>query len=223
MEVSTTAAANALLKEAIVAVPTETVYGLAGLYNSDFACEKIFRIKKRERSKRLSVLISSVAEMNLLVDDLHDGAAELMQAFWPGPLTLILPAGKHFACMGTSVEKTIGIRMPDHPKTLEIIAKTGPLACPSANPSGLAPPTDPLMVKNYFGSGLAIVNGGVCKEKVASTVIVFEGERWKIVREGTLSPQALADVLGYLPEFKQEINLSHATTDSSSLAGLCCK
>ncbi|MEO9890018.1 L-threonylcarbamoyladenylate synthase, partial [Nonlabens ulvanivorans] len=168
-------AAEILKREELVAIPTETVYGLAGNIYSETAIKKIFEMKKRPFFNPLIVHIHSMEQVMELAVNFPDKAKELAQAFWPGSLTLILPKKNEVPDLITARKDTVGIRMPQHELTLELLRNLDfPVAAPSANPFTHISPTTAQHVKNYFDGSLEMVlDGGNCENGIESTIIGF--------------------------------------------------
>lgn len=181
----------------LVAVPTETVYGLCANGLDGAAVEKIYTVKGRPENKPLSLMISGKEAVETLCHDVPAGACALMDAFWPGPLTIILPAREHIPSVVLSGGSTVGLRCPDHPLTLELLRQCGlPLAGPSANPSGAPAPTDASGVLAYFdGRIAAVIDGGACQEGEPSTILDMSSRPYRILRQGALCSDKLAEVL----------------------------
>lgn len=191
-------AAEILCKEELVAIPTETVYGLAGNICSETAIKKIFEMKKRPFFNPLIVHIHSVEQVMELASEFPDKAQQLAQAFWPGSLTLILPKKSKVPDLITAGKDTVGIRMPNHSLTLELLRNLDfPLAAPSANPFTHISPTTALHVKNYFDGELEMVlDGGDCKNGIESTIVGFENGEPVVYRLGSISLEDIAAVIG---------------------------
>ena len=154
-------AKKALDANDIIAIPTETVYGLAGNAFSETAIKKIFELKQRPFYNPLIVHIKSAAYLNEVAFDVPEIAFQLAAKFWPGPLTLILKKLPKIPDLVTAGKETVGIRMPNHPLTLELLAKLDfPLAAPSANPFGSISPTSAPHVDNYFKETLEVILDG---------------------------------------------------------------
>lgn len=187
-----------LSREELVAIPTETVYGLAGNIYSETAIKKIFEMKKRPFFNPLIVHIHSVEQVMELASEFPDKAQQLAQAFWPGSLTLILPKKSKVPDLITAGKDTVGIRMPNHSLTLELLRNLDfPLAAPSANPFTHISPTTALHVKNYFDGELEMVlDGGDCKNGIESTIVGFENGAPVVYRLGSISLEDIAAVIG---------------------------
>jgi L-threonylcarbamoyladenylate synthase len=192
--------AQALLADRLVAVPTETVYGLAGHALSQTACRRIFEAKGRPADDPLIVhladltMLDAVAERSPLVE----GIAE---AFWPGPLTLILKKRPQVPALVTSGLETVAVRIPAHPVFQKLIAAARiPLAAPSANPFGYISPTTAAHVNAQLGDRIDfILDGGPCPIGIESTILdLTSGTRPRILRPGAISGKEIATVIGSL-------------------------
>lgn len=193
--------ALALLKQGeLVAVPTETVYGLAGNALDSNVVSKIFAVKNRPRFDPLIVHVPSLQEAEKYVLKIPKKAKQLAQRFWPGPLTLLVEKKDEIIpAIVTSGLKTVGIRCPDHPLTRTLLsALPFPLAAPSANPFGYVSPTSPQHVNNQLGEKIKyILDGGLCTLGIESTIIGFEeADKAIIYRLGALSVERVESVIG---------------------------
>jgi L-threonylcarbamoyladenylate synthase len=182
----------------IVAVPTETVYGLAARASDATAVARIYAAKGRPSFNPLIVHVAGKAQAaELVVIDAL--AARLMAAFWPGPLTLVLPlrAGARVAGLVTAGLDTLAVRCPAHPVMQTLIAAAGPLAAPSANASGRISSTTAAHVAASLGGKVGLIlDGGRCSAGVESTIVrVFDG-KWQVLRPGALALEAMAAVAG---------------------------
>lgn len=191
-------ASEILNREELVAIPTETVYGLAGNIYSDTAIKKIFEMKKRPFFNPLIVHIHSVEQVKDLAVDFPEKAQQLAKVFWPGSLTLILPKNDTVPDLITAGNNTVGIRMPDHALTLELLKNLPfPLAAPSANPFTYISPTKAQHVKNYFDGKLEMVlDGGNCANGIESTIVGFENDEPVVYRLGSISTEEIEKVIG---------------------------
>ena len=164
------AAARLLAQGKLVAIPTETVYGLAADCENEAAVQHIYRVKGRAADKPLSVLLSDMAMVEMLCCDIPEAAYRLAAAFWPGPLTMILPSKGMVAPTVTAGGASLGVRVPDHALTLRVIQTLGrALAAPSANPSGKESPKDAdAVLRDLNGKIDAILDGGACRVAVES-------------------------------------------------------
>ncbi len=173
----------------LVAVPTETVYGLAadGL-NAD-AVEKIYDVKDRPETKPISLLVSGMADVEKFCRGIPDAAYELAERFWPGPLTMVLFKSDTVPDIVTAGVNTVGVRCPDHPKTLALIRLAGvPLAAPSANMSGEPSPKNVADVLKVFDGKIdAAIDGGRCTVGIESTIVDMTANPPKLLRQGGLS------------------------------------
>lgn len=158
----------------VVAIPTETVYGLAGSIHSPEAIKKIFALKNRPFFDPLIVHIGGVEKATTVVKNFPPLAEKLSEKFWPGPLTMVLPKRDDLNPMITAGLDSVGIRIPSHPLTLQLLQQLGqPLAAPSANKFKRTSPTQVAHVQAEFGDDLCIVDGGDCQVGIESTVIGF--------------------------------------------------
>ncbi|XOV66310.1 MAG: L-threonylcarbamoyladenylate synthase [Fluviicola sp.] len=182
-------AADLLRSGEVVGIPTETVYGLAANIYSEKAIRKVFEIKQRPLDNPLIVHVASIDQMENLTKDVPEKAYKLAGAFWPGPLTLLLPKSIDVPGLVTSGKPNVAIRMPGLGLTRELIANAGvPIAAPSANPFGRISPTTAEHVAQYFPKELAMVlDGGPCRSGIESTIIGFDGDEPVVYRLGSLS------------------------------------
>ena len=192
-------AAELLRSGALVAVPTETVYGLAARADSEEAVAAIFRAKGRPDFNPLIVHVASL-DMAHRLGELDDRAEGLAERFWPGPLTLVVPArpGSPIVAAVTAGLPTIAMRMPDHPATRALLEAVDlPLAAPSANPSGTVSPTSPEHVAaGLSGRVAAILDGGTCPRGLESTIVALREGGWQLLRPGPIAEHELAALLG---------------------------
>jgi L-threonylcarbamoyladenylate synthase len=184
----------------VVAIPTETVYGLACNAFDEFAVAEVFRLKNRPSFDPLIVHVSSAEAASKLVVSIPEKARQLMDAFWPGPLTILLPKADSIPDMVTSGLPTVGLRMPAHPLTLELLSKLPfPLAAPSANPFGYISPTTAQHVLSHFSGQIPyVLDGGPCQIGIESTIIGFEGEHPVVYRLGGVSIESITAIIGPL-------------------------
>ncbi|RKL67993.1 threonylcarbamoyl-AMP synthase [Salipaludibacillus neizhouensis] len=182
----------------VVAFPTETVYGLGGNARSDQAIDKIFQAKGRPSDNPLIVHISSKSQLAEYVENITDNAKQLIEAFWPGPLTIVLPHNGKLSPKVTAGLSTVAVRMPDHPVALAIIEAAGlPIAAPSANRSGRPSPTTAAHVTQDLDGKIAgVVDGGATGVGVESTVVDCTTEKVMILRPGGITKEALEQVVG---------------------------
>ena len=191
-------AVQLLTEDQLVAIPTETVYGLAGNIFSEKAIKSIFSTKQRPFFNPLIVHIPSVKSLNDLVTHVPEKAKLLAAAFWPGSMTLVLKKSKTIPDIITAGKDTVAVRIPNHPTTLALLKKLPfPLAAPSANPFGSISPTKPAHVENYFRNSIKMVlDGGSCANGIESTIIGFENEEPVIYRLGALPLEEIEAVIG---------------------------
>jgi L-threonylcarbamoyladenylate synthase len=178
----------------LVAIPTETVYGLAGNALSETAIKKIFEAKNRPFTDPLIVHVADVNQIPNLVSDFPDLAKQLFEIFSPGPLTILLPKSKQVPDLITNGSAMVAIRIPNHPLTLELLKSIDfPLAAPSANPFGGLSPTVPEHVQSALGSKIQyILDGGPCEVGLESTIIKLTGNsQIEILRQGGISEETL--------------------------------
>ncbi|MEA2685311.1 MAG: L-threonylcarbamoyladenylate synthase [Actinomycetota bacterium] len=178
-----------------IGLPTDTVYGLAADPFVLGATDRIFAMKVRPRDVCLPVLVASLDQALDLATAVPDTAAALMARFWPGPLTVVLPARPGLTADLGDDEATIGVRCPDHPVPLALCAAVGPLATTSANRHGEPTLTTAAEVADAFGESLALVlDGGTCTGS-PSTVVDCTGVEPKLLREGRLPWSVLVGAL----------------------------
>ena len=191
-------AKQALIANEIIAIPTETVYGLAGNAFSEVAIKKIFHLKKRPFYNPLIVHIKSAEFLKEVACDIPDIATKMAKAFWPGPLTLILKKQSNIPDLVTAGKGTVAIRVPNHPLTLSLLEQLDfPLAAPSANPFGSISPTTAGHVANYFKNNLdVILDGGECEKGLESTIIGLENNQLVLFRHGAISVEDIEKVTG---------------------------
>ncbi len=193
------ASAAALLRAGeLVAIPTETVYGLAANAFDPVAVLKVFQVKARPSFDPLIVHIGRQEAIHGLVRALPLGAQALMDAFWPGPLTIVLPKQPEVPDIVTSGLDTVGVRMPAHPLTRALLDLLEfPLAAPSANPFGYVSPTTAQHVADQLGEHIPyILDGGAAEVGVESTIIGWEHDRWVLYRAGGVALERLEEVVG---------------------------
>jgi len=193
--------AHALRRGQLVAVPSETVYGLACLATDAAACEQVFAAKGRPRTDPLIVHVHSMAQARTLAV-WNDTAQRLAKRFWPGPLTLVLPKTELVPDMATADLPSVAIRMPAHP-VFRALLKTlnAPLAAPSANPFGYISPTTSEHVKKGLGGRIPyILEGGDCERGLESTILdARTPERISLLRAGAITLEDIAKCLGHAP------------------------
>ena len=188
-------AAQLLKKDEVVAVPTETVYGLAANAFSVSAVNKIFAAKGRPQDNPLILHIGNLEMLNDITDDIPELALRLAHDFWPGPLTMIFSRKESVPAQTCGGLDTAAVRMPDNDFTRKLIERCGfPLAAPSANTSGLPSPTSAAHVfSDMNGKIPMIIDGGECSCGVESTVITFDNGRIRVLRPGAVTPEMLCE------------------------------
>ncbi|GGJ02416.1 threonylcarbamoyl-AMP synthase [Alicyclobacillus cellulosilyticus] len=193
-------AAACLRAGGVIAFPTETVYGLGANAWDDAAARKVFQAKGRPADNPLIVHIADMDMLGMVTcpDALPEPARRAMAALWPGPLTVIVPAGPRIAATVRAGLPTVGVRLPDHPVARALIRAAGcPVAAPSANRSGRPSPTDAAAVlADLAGRIDGVVDGGPCQVGVESTVVAFTAERGVIYRPGGVTREALMAASG---------------------------
>ena len=186
-----------LKKGEVVALPTETVYGLAANIFDESAVQKIFETKGRPKFNPLIVHIHKLEQLFEIANQVPDKALLLAKAFWPGPLTLILPKKEKISDLITAGKSTVGVRMPNHKLTLELLSGLDfPVAAPSANPFTRVSPTSAEHVHGYFGDKVTVLDGGPCQVGLESTIVGFDGEEPVIYRKGGVSVEAIEECVG---------------------------
>ena len=190
-------AAEIIKTGGLVAVPTETVYGLAGNGLDEEAVKQIYEVKGRPQVKPLSLMVPGAEAMEQYCEDVPQGARLLAERFWPGPLTIVLKAKDHIPSIVLAGGDTVGLRCPDHPMTLELLKKAGvPFAAPSANPSGEESPKTAQKVRDYFEGKIGgIIDGGECGIGRESTIISMAQKPYRILRQGALAEKEIASAL----------------------------
>jgi L-threonylcarbamoyladenylate synthase len=191
-------AVAALRRGEVVGLPTETVYGLAADAANASAVMKIFALKGRPADHPLIVHIASAAQLHEFARDLPPAAMALAEAFWPGPLTLILPRAASVPDAVTGGQDSVGLRCPAHPVALELLrAFGGGLAAPSANRFGHISPTTAAHVHSEFGASVPIVlDGGECEVGIGSTIVDLVSSKPRILRPGRITREQIEGVLG---------------------------
>jgi len=199
--------AVALLRAgALVALPTETVYGLGADATNAQAVAGIFAAKGRPADHPLIVHLPSAVALDRWARDVPAVAHRLAAAFWPGPLTLVLKRATRVLDAVTGGQDTVGLRVPDHPVALALLAAFGGedgggLAAPSANRFGRISPTSAQAVAEELGERVALIlNGGPCRIGIESTILDLSSKRPRLLRPGAIAAATLAEVLGERPQ-----------------------
>jgi len=193
-------AASKLNENKLVAIPTETVYGLAANAYSEKAIRKIFDLKKRPLKNPLIVHIKALEEIDAIATEIPEAARKLAQIFWPGPLTLVLKKRPEISNLITAGNDTVAIRMPNHKVALELLNTLNfPIVAPSANPFKSISPTTAQHVETYFEKeNLTVLEGGACTFGIESTIIGFEGNRAIVYRLGSIPLEKIKGAIGEL-------------------------
>jgi len=203
---------SSLNKNEVVAIPTETVYGLAANIYCEKAVKRIYELKKRPLNNPLIVHIKSYKALYEVAMNIPINAIRLAEFFWPGPLTLLLDKQSTIPDIVTSGSSKVAVRMPNHPQTLELLNQINfPLAAPSANPFGCISPTSAVHVEEYFGNEINyILDGGNCKHGIESTIIGFEKEQAILYRHGSIPIPEIEKVVKKIKLFTKNDNQPQA-------------
>ncbi len=221
------AAAAALSRGELVAMPTETVYGLAADATNDDAVRKIFAAKGRPANHPLIVHVSKADDLSRWVRDLPVDAKRLIDAFWPGPLTLILKKTDAISFVVTGGQDTVGLRCPAHPVAEALLMQfekngSGIVAAPSANKFGHVSPTTAQHVRDEFGdmmnNGISLIDGGACQVGIESTIIDFSRGAPVLLRPGAISAEAIFAAIGVMPLSRDSNTKTNAPRVSGDLA-----
>lgn len=198
--------AEALLRAGnVVAIPTETVYGLAANALDAQAVARVFAVKGRPSFDPLIVHIGHLSQADELSrSPLPETFYKLSAHFWPGPLTLVVKKSDKIPDIVTSGLDTVGLRMPDHPLALKLLLSSNlPLAAPSANPFGYISPVTAQHVEQQLGEKIPyILDGGRCTVGLESTIVDCTCDPVRILRKGGISIEQIAEVLGYMPDIQ---------------------
>ncbi len=191
------AAAEILRRGGLVAVPTETVYGLAGNAMDEAAVARIYGVKGRPEVKALSVMVADAGALDRWCVSVPKAAYALAARFWPGPLTMVLRSGDAIPPITRAGGDTVGLRCPDHPLTRALLREADlPLAAPSANPSGAPSPKTADEVLSYFDGAIdAVLDGGPCGIGRESTILDLSAPPYRILRPGALPEKEILDAL----------------------------
>lgn len=207
MRISVEKACELLRHGNVVAIPTETVYGLAASLSNPDAIEHIYALKGRPANNPLIIHVGDSSQVLFYTKDIPPNFEILANTFWPGPMTLLLPAEKDWVpSIVRAGLDSVAFRIPSHFVTLQVLANVGPLVMPSANLSGRPSATRPEHVENDFGLDFPVLDGGPCHRGVESTILTYTGKRWEIVRLGALTPDVFTPLLGYEPRVNEDVN-----------------
>lgn len=189
-----TTAANLLRAGELVALPTETVYGLAADAGNPDALRAIFQAKGRPADHPLIVHLAAAEQLSAWAAAVPEAAWRLASAFWPGPLTLVLPAARTVSPLVTGGQTTVALRVPAHPVFQAVLQRLGlGLAAPSANPFGRISPTTAMHVQRHLADRIAaVVDGGPCPVGIESTIVDLSGDHPRLLRPGRITAEALA-------------------------------
>ncbi|MDP3087537.1 MAG: L-threonylcarbamoyladenylate synthase [Methylotenera sp.] len=204
MRVSLEDAVAMLRNGEVVAIPTETVYGLAADATNDVALQKIFSIKQRPADHPLIVHICDISQVADWAETFPELAVKLAKSFWPGALTLILPAKKHVSLVVRGGEPTIALRVPNHPVALALLKMSNlSVAAPSANLFTQLSPTTAAHVEDGLGESIPVLDGGACQVGIESTIVsVTDSGQWQLLRPGIISEADIEKITG-LPQQKK--------------------
>ncbi|MFM9835079.1 MAG: L-threonylcarbamoyladenylate synthase [Methylophilaceae bacterium] len=190
MQVDLTQAISLLKRGEVVAIPTETVYGLAADASKDEALRQIYVIKQRPADNPLIVHIADAKQVSDFAAEFSPLAQKLAIAFWPGPFTLVLPAKESISKILRGGQPTVALRVPSHPLALQLLQESGlALAAPSANKFTQLSPTTAEHVTAGLGDSVPVLDGGSCKVGIESTIVSVQGENWQLLRLGMV-PEA---------------------------------
>jgi L-threonylcarbamoyladenylate synthase len=193
-------AVQALRNGELVAFPTETVYGLGANAQNPAAVRRIFEVKGRPAGHPVIVHLDSPKYLHRWVREVPPGAIKLAEAFWPGPLTMVMPRAAHVHDVVTGGQDTIAIRVPAHPMAQQLLtAFGGGIAAPSANRYGRLSPTRAEHVREELGDAVRVVlDGGECQIGLESTIVSFEGPSVRLLRPGSVTAAQIRAVVGDL-------------------------
>lgn len=197
MRISPAEAIKLLQRGDVVAIPTETVYGLAADARNESAIAKIYATKQRPANNPLIVHIASAANVTEWASEFPPLAQQLAQAFWPGPLTLVLPARAEVSQIVRAGEPSVALRVPAHPVALALLNDSGlGLAAPSANKYTQLSPTTAEHVASGLGDDIPVLEGGPCQVGIESTIVSVHGDEWQLLRPGMIEAAAIATIAG---------------------------
>jgi L-threonylcarbamoyladenylate synthase len=195
MKVDITQAIALLKRGEVVAIPTETVYGLAADACCDDALRQIFIIKGRPPDNPLIVHIADASKVNDFAATFPPLAQKFANAFWPGPFTLVLPAKENVSKIVRGGHPTVALRVPSHPVALQLLRESGlALAAPSANKFTQLSPTNAAHVTAGLGENIPVLEGGSCKVGIESTIVSVRDDNWQVLRLGMVSESSIEKV-----------------------------
>ncbi|WP_280354518.1 L-threonylcarbamoyladenylate synthase [Nocardia otitidiscaviarum] len=196
-----TAARSALKSGRLAVIPTDTLYGIAADAFDSSAVAALLAAKRRGRDMPVPVLVGSWNTIDGLVFSVRPQARDLIRAFWPGALSLVVQQAPSLAWDLGDARGTVMLRMPLHPVALELLREVGPLAVSSANVSGQPPATTVGEARDQLGELVGVyLDGGKAEHALASTIVDLTADTPRILREGAVSTAAVAEVLGVSPE-----------------------
>ena len=190
--------AIALLKRGeVVAIPTETVYGLAADASNDAALQKIYALKQRPANNPLIIHLSGADQVTQFAANFPPLAQKMAQAFWPGPFTLVLKSKPEVSQVVRAHADTVALRVPNHPVSLQLLKESHlALAAPSANRYTQLSPTTAEHVEAGLGADVPVLDGGACHVGIESTIVSVEGDTWQLLRHGMISTTQIETVAG---------------------------
>ncbi|GAA4206949.1 L-threonylcarbamoyladenylate synthase [Microbispora amethystogenes] len=194
-----TDAASAVRKGELVVLPTDTVYGIGADAFTASAVNMLMEAKGRGRDTPLPVLVGTVRAANALVESLGTYGQDLVDTFWPGPLTLILRANRSLSWDLGDSKGTVAVRMPLHPVALDLLKETGPMAVSSANRTGNPPAKTVDQAQEQLGESVAVyLDGGACDDNVPSTIVDLTTAVPRVLRTGAIPTDKIRNLVGYL-------------------------
>jgi L-threonylcarbamoyladenylate synthase len=218
-DVNAREAARLLANGELVAFPTETVYGLGADAANPAAVGKIFELKGRPANHPVIVHVAGTHGLRDWGTDIPNAAIVLAEKFWPGPLTIIVKRSSRVPLIVTGGQESVGLRCPSHPMAQELLreferAGSGAIAAPSANKFGHVSPTTAQHVRDEFGAGLPILDGGPCEVGLESTIVDVSGASPVLLRPGAITRAQIAKVIGEMPRDRD----AHSPRASGTLA-----
>jgi L-threonylcarbamoyladenylate synthase len=215
MRIGLDEAAARLQAGEVVAIPTETVYGLAADARNDAALQQIFALKQRPADHPLIVHIADINQVDDWAAVFPEAARKLANAFWPGALTLVLPAKNAVSRVVRGGESTVALRVPSHPTALALLKLSGlSLAAPSANLFTQLSPTTAAHVETSLGEAIPLLDGGACAVGIESTIVSVDAAgSWQLLRPGMISAADIARVAG-LPQHAVPTATQHSAIPS---------
>ena len=217
-----TAATSALRSGRLVVIPTDTVYGLAADAFDAAAVAALLAAKGRGRDMPVPVLVGSWNTIDGLVFSVRPQARELIRAFWPGGLSIVVPQAPSLSWDLGDARGTVMLRMPLHPVALELLQQVGPLAVSSANISGRSPAGKVAEARDQLGSMVGVyLDGGPATHALPSTIVDLTADQPRILREGAVSAESIGEVLGTTPEVSRSSSPESMAIDLIRARFLC--